>query len=1133
MDPSEAIKIFLSYARKDGGDLARRLHDDLKARGFAPWLDKHRIGGGASWTDDIEQALDAAALFLAVMTHGSYESEICRAEQLRALRKGKLVIPLLGQSDPDVVPLYFETRNYRDLSANYAAAFSELLDDIANGRSPGTLAAKYRSTPYNTVPALPLNYVERASELRALRDALITDGDGRHIALTALRGMGGIGKSILAQALCHDPVVQQAFPDGIVWLIIGRESTTDTLTRLREAAKALRDDLAHYENETAAKNRFRSILRDQAVLIVLDDVWDAYAVEPFSGDSPRSRLLITTRDGSIAAGTGATEHIADLLTEADARSVLSKWSGVAVGNQPSEAAALIRETGRLPLALAMIGAMLRGKPEKYWARVVTLLQEADLAKIRAQFPDYPHHDLFRAMEVGVAALDETTRVRYMGLAVTLEEMVIERPVQRTLWGCDEGEALDTAEMLIGLSLAERVGEDGAIRLHDLQLDFLRARWPDREALQLIHGALQLSMHVLAEDSGQFSSQMVGRLLTHRDKPGVAKFMDEITAAAPLPWFRPLYPCFDAPGGALLRTLVGHSHWVDDVSVTPDGKRAVSASADCTLKVWDLDTGRCLRTLEGHRAQVKGVAVTPDGKRVVSASYDHTLKVWDLETGRVLHTLEGHSLLVYAVAVTPDGKRAVSASFDDTLKVWDLDTGRALYTLVGHSSTVERVVVTPDGKRAVSASGDKTLKVWDLETGRALLTLEGHSAPVLGVTVTLDGKRAVSASYDKTLKVWDLDTGRALRTMEGHAGIVSGVAIMPDEKRAVSTSGDKTLKVWDLATGRCLRTLEGHSAPVLGVTVTLNGKRAVSASWDKTLKVWDPDIGCAPRVLDCHSGRVSGIAVVPDGRRAVSASWDKTLKVWDLDTGRALLTLEGHSAEVWGVAVTPDGKRAVSASYDNTLKVWDLETCRALRTLKGHFSHVYAAAMTADGKRAVSASADNTLKVWDLETGRVLRALEGHSDSVDGVSVTLDGKRAVSASHDKTLKVWDLEAGTALRSLEGHSDSVDGVSVTLDGKRAVSASHDKTLKVWDLEAGAALRTLEGHSASVAAAAVTPDGKRVVSASWDNTLKVWDLNTGLLVATFYCDGSAHCCAFADAHRIVAGDGGGRVYFLALEE
>jgi WD40 repeat protein len=65
------------------------------------------------------------------------------------------------------------------------------------------------------------------------------------------------------------------------------------------------------------------------------------------------------------------------------------------------------------------------------------------------------------------------------------------------------------------------------------------------------------------------------------------------------------------------------------------------------------------------------------------------------------------------------------------------------------------------------------------------------------------------------------------------------------------------------------------------------------------------------------------------------------------------------------------------------------------------------------------------------------------------------------------------------------------------------------------------------------AVTPDGQRAVSASEDHTLKVWDLKTGLLIATFHCDGAARCCAFSDAHRIVAGDDGGRLYILRLEE
>ena len=99
-----------------------------------------------------------------------------------------------------------------------------------------------------------------------------------------------------------------------------------------------------------------------------------------------------------------------------------------------------------------------------------------------------------------------------------------------------------------------------------------------------------------------------------------------------------------------------------VAVTPDGQRAVSASADKTLKVWDVGSGRELRTLSGHSSEVRAVAVTPDGQHAVSASEDTTLKVWELASGRELSTLTGHTSWVKAVAVTPDGRRAVSASW---------------------------------------------------------------------------------------------------------------------------------------------------------------------------------------------------------------------------------------------------------------------------------------------------------------------------------------------------------------------------------------------------------------------------------------------------------------------------------------
>jgi len=128
----------------------------------------------------------------------------------------------------------------------------------------------------------------------------------------------------------------------------------------------------------------------------------------------------------------------------------------------------------------------------------------------------------------------------------------------------------------------------------------------------------------------------------------------------------------------------------------------------------------------------------------------------------------------------------------------------------------------------------------------------------------------------------------------------------------------------------------------------------------------------------------------------------------------------------------------------------------------------------------------------------------------------------------------LSNGRTVRRLVGHhANSVSSVAVTAGGKWVVSASLDHTLKLWDLQTGRAVRTLEGHSASVNDVAVTPDERWAGSVPWDKTLKVWDLASGQAIATFHCDAVAPRCAFADQSRIVAGDQGGRVYFLTFEQ
>jgi WD40 repeat protein len=1056
----------------------------------------------------------------------------------------------MTESGPDVLgegsaPSYVERANTTETEQQSSTAryrlpsITELPRQIASGEGialaygEGASATVIIHPPANR-PKISLdrfapvpewtNLIQRPEVTEPIIDSLLSESGP--VAITAIEGMGGIGKTVVANLICRDPRIQTRFRDGILWFSFGKQSGHKPADVIERLAHAL--DLTFAEYSLAA---FQTMLDGKSALVVLDDIWSVDVLDSFLLNSETCRLLYTTRIRNISASVlGVRNHDVSRLTENQSRHFLAHWSGCEVTTLPEpHAGEIVKECEGLALGLSMIGAALKGKQQSDWARIARNLKRAHLKDTGTRLAGYGYKTLSASIAASLDELSTEDRKRYLKLAVLLEDMTAPAVILEQIWGDNQDEVESLMNRFVDLSLASRE-PNGSIRVHDLQLDYVRSEYPDPQLLALIHSALRRSLHVVLPYPARFASQMIARLLAYDTEPAVLPFIANLDANEPRPRLRLLRPTMEQAGGLNTRVLEGHLNSVFGVAVTDDGKRAISASRDKTLKVWDLDTGRVLQTLIGHSDFVRGVAVTVDGNRAVSASDDNTLKVWDLDTGQVLRTLEGHSYHVYGVVITPDGKHAISASGDKTLKVWDLDTGQVLRTLKGHSYHVYGVALTSDGKRAVSASLDKTLKVWDWNTGRILNTLKDNSISIRGVAVTPDGNRAISCSASNKLNVWDLDSCRIVKRLVGHSSSINCVAVTRDGKCAISGSDDNTLKVWDLETGEALQTLEGHSDSVRGVAVTQNGHLALSASSDGTLKVWDLNSGRANHPMEGHTSSINSLAVTKDGKKAVSASSDLTLKIWDLQTGGVIRTLQGHSKPVVDVVLIQWDKIALGLSANHKLKKWDIESGRLLKTwtLDSHRIR-----RIPRSRRGISISSGPNLYVVDLESGKLSLRLQGHSESVNDVAVTPDGKWAISASSDRNLKVWNLDTGGVLHTLRGHSDSVRAVAVIGDGKRAISASWDRTIKVWNIDTGDCLSTLEGLSAPINTVAIAPNGNWVVSASSDRTLKLWNLRTGLLVAGFSLDAPVRCCSFANEREIVVGDASGGFHFLRLDE
>jgi len=251
----------------------------------------------------------------------------------------------------------------------------------------------------------------------------------------------------------------------------------------------------------------------------------------------------------------------------------------------------------------------------------------------------------------------------------------------------------------------------------------------------------------------------------------------------------------------VKTLNGHDHNVSAVTFVPSDtlNYLVSASRDKKIKLWDLNSGFCMRTFSGHEAWVRKVAVSPDGASIGSASADQTIRIWNLKTGDS-KTGRDHDHVVEAIAfsnakadqfiltmlaeepktdeIVPiadsneeknqdkkkdkkDGEGVggmfmVSGSRDRTIKIWKVATGVCVKTLTGHDNWVRQVLFHPSGRFLLSCSDDKSIRVWDLTKGGRNTTKieQAHRSFVSSIDWNRPSPLLASGSMDNTVNIWD-------------------------------------------------------------------------------------------------------------------------------------------------------------------------------------------------------------------------------------------------------------------------------------------------------------------------------------------------------------------------------------------
>jgi WD40 repeat protein len=193
-----------------------------------------------------------------------------------------------------------------------------------------------------------------------------------------------------------------------------------------------------------------------------------------------------------------------------------------------------------------------------------------------------------------------------------------------------------------------------------------------------------------------------------------------------------------------------AHWTH---FSADGRCALCDAFD-SIRLWDMDSGRCVRTVTCDE-HFGTVSLSPDGRRAVTGMGDHTVRVWDMGTGECLHTMAGHTGRIGALSVSPDGALAVSSDDRQTMRLWDLAAGTCVHVLPDLPERLWSVRFVCDGRLVMSGGTKGTIRIWDPRTGRCLHTFDSGRSEVK-VVPTPDGRFALSHGGDVPLRLWEFD-----------------------------------------------------------------------------------------------------------------------------------------------------------------------------------------------------------------------------------------------------------------------------------------------------------------------------------------------------------------------------------------
>ncbi len=294
---------------------------------------------------------------------------------------------------------------------------------------------------------------------------------------------------------------------------------------------------------------------------------------------------------------------------------------------------------------------------------------------------------------------------------------------------------------------------------------------------------------------------------------------------PTPWTRLTGQVCKVPNDLALSLPTGRMGCFV-LAFSPDGKSLACGCHDRDshpILVYEIPSGHQAGRFLGHASLIYDIAWARNSKQLVSASADGTAKVWNMETvasspAKILP----HPSFVYSAKYhVRVEKIIVTGGFDSVIRVWTLQggdpTAQLLQELDGHTSNVNSLCFSEEGEKLYSADGSGEIRIWNAYVtekpsssgvlkpwlfDKVIADPELKGVPINAIVLHPNGRRLLIQGRDNTLRMFDLRVSSVTQKYHGALNFRERVrcSVSPCGSFLFAGSEDGRAYVWNTDTG---------------------------------------------------------------------------------------------------------------------------------------------------------------------------------------------------------------------------------------------------------------------------------------------------------------------------------------------